>query len=59
MTKERWELLMDLDQHEELTKEEIQAGWHWCMTEWDGLLIGPGMEEFKYCSCAPVESNDQ
>jgi hypothetical protein len=32
----------------ELTKEEYNAGWHFCC-EWDGMLIGPGMPEFEEC----------
>jgi len=36
------------DDEMKLTQEEISAGWHFC-PEWDGLLIGPGMDEFDYC----------
>ena len=35
---------------QKLTKEEIEAGWHYCH-EWDGLLVGPGMEEMECCTC--------
>ena len=58
MTHQRWNKLMDLDSKEELTKDEMRAGWHYCMTEWDGLLIGPGMTEFKYCKCTPFKEED-
>lgn len=50
MESERWQALMK-DDTLPLTAEEIAAGWHFCMWGWDGLLIGPGMEEMKYCCC--------
>ena len=31
-----------------LTQEEADAGWHFC-SEWDGMLIGPGMQEYESC----------
>jgi hypothetical protein len=34
----------------ELTAEEIDAGWHWCL-DFDGLLVGPGMGEMENCTC--------
>lgn len=47
MTNRRWiQLMMELGR--KLTDEETAEGWHFC-PEWDGLLIGPGMEET--CSC--------
>lgn len=49
MTDERWIKLMQ-DDNTNLTKEEIDTGWHFCW-EFDGLLIGPGMEEMKFCKC--------
>ena len=49
MTDERWSLLMN-DDSQNLTQEEISQGWHFCMC-WDGLLIGPEMEEVKHCYC--------
>lgn len=49
MKNERWQLLMD-DDDAPLTAEEITLGWHFCC-EWDGLLVGPGMDELKYCHC--------
>lgn len=54
MTFERYNELMDTE-GSELTHDEMREGWHFCMTEWDGLLIGPGMPEYKYCKCAPYE----
>jgi hypothetical protein len=38
----------------ELSPDEIEDGWHWC-NEFDGLLVGPGMEELKYCHCEEAE----
>lgn len=33
-----------------LTKEEWEAGWHWCY-EWDGMLVGPNTHEATCCTC--------
>jgi len=33
-----------------LTKEEVKEGWHFC-SEWDQLLVGPGMPEKDACIC--------
>jgi hypothetical protein len=49
MKYKRWRELMADDGHE-LTEAEIQAGWHFCW-DWDGLLIGPGMDEMAHCNC--------
>lgn len=39
-----------------LTTEEMKAGWHFC-TEFDGLLVGPGMKsEQECCTCKLPES---
>jgi hypothetical protein len=38
------------DERPRLTPEEIAEGWHFC-NNWDGLLVGPNTEEWKYCSC--------
>lgn len=39
------------DDEMNLTPDEIADGWHFC-PEWDGLLIGPGMDEFDhFCPC--------
>lgn len=47
---ERWMDLME-SMHPELTEEEMDEGWHFCDC-WDGLLVGPGMDELDYCTCA-------
>lgn len=46
MTEERYNLLMESE--EPLTEQEIAAGWHFC-SEFDGLLVGPGMSEQEFC----------
>lgn len=48
MTPERYQQLMD--DEDPLSDEEIAEGWHFCY-DWDGLLVGPGMEETGCCSC--------
>ena len=51
MTPERYHLLSESDDPEDcLTEEEIAAGWHYCY-EFDGLLVGPGMDELECCQC--------
>jgi hypothetical protein len=49
MPRDRWSALMKGD-NLQLTQDEIMAGWHFCW-EWDGLLVGPGMDELKACTC--------
>jgi len=34
-----------------LTKEETDAGWHFCNTGWDGMLVHITEEEMEYCRC--------
>lgn len=51
MTDERWKQLMDNPDEAVLTEEEITQGWHFCYSEWDGLLVGPGMAENEMCTC--------
>lgn len=51
MTKQRYKQLTDTDDYN-LTADEIALGWHFC-NEFDGLLVGPGMDELNYCSCWP------
>jgi hypothetical protein len=34
----------------ELTKEEIEDGWHFCC-DWDGMLIHPELPEGDCCNC--------
>ena len=41
-----------------LTEEEIKQGWHFC-SHWDGLLIGPGMNELEDCICKREANNEQ
>lgn len=50
MSTERYNELMRNDASE-LTLGEIARGLHFCL-DWDGLLIGPGMDEMKSCTCA-------
>jgi hypothetical protein len=46
---QRWRELMENDDLE-LSPEELAAGWHWC-NDFDGLLVGPGMDEEQHCAC--------
>ncbi|NII73932.1 hypothetical protein FHW84_002505 [Dyella sp. SG562] len=46
----RWEALMN-DASVYLTQEEMDAGWHFCHRDWDGLLVGPSMLEWDSCTC--------
>lgn len=34
----------------ELTQEEVNEGFHYCL-EFDGLLVGPGTAEALFCHC--------
>jgi hypothetical protein len=58
MTRERWmELMHPLTESKgiELTKEEVDAGYHFC-AEWDGLLVHVDDDEFLCCcSCSWME----
>jgi hypothetical protein len=38
------------DDSKALTQAELELGWHWCY-EWDGLLVGPNMDELRCCNC--------
>ena len=53
---ERWLDLME-SMHQELTEEELEAGWHFC-PDFDYLLVGPGMAALECCSCRKENSND-
>lgn len=53
MTRERYNLLME-DDSVDLTQAEISKGYHFC-SEFDGLLVGPGMYELNHCSCWPKD----
>ena len=48
MNRERYIELNSTGQ--DLSPEEWDQGWHWCV-EWDGLLVGPNTEEALVCSC--------
>ena len=48
MTNERWTELERTGKG--LTKEEKDAGFHWCY-DWDLMLVGPDMEAWKACTC--------
>ncbi len=39
---------------EQLTKEEIVQGFHFC-PDWDGMLVEPGAPEFGCCLCGIKE----
>ena len=54
MTPERYDAVFA--EESELTPEEAAIGWHFC-EEFDGLLIGPGMDEMKVCYCLDHWSN--
>jgi len=49
MTRNRWAEFWNNDDAQ-LTDAEIAEGWHFCW-EWDGLLVGPGMDELDCCHC--------
>lgn len=54
MTYERYyELERDLNL--KLTAEEVEAGWHFCNAEWDGMLIHESWPEAECCSCLKEE----
>lgn len=55
MTTERWlELQESKDPHIRISDAELAEGWHWC-AEFDGLLVGPGMSELRFCKCLPKD----
>jgi hypothetical protein len=53
MDEARYQFLMS-DGDDQLSEEEIAAGWHFCW-DWDGLLIGPGMGELEFCLCKSID----
>lgn len=53
MTNQRWKELNDAADPR-LTADEVIEGWHFCL-EFDGLLVGPGSSELKFCKCWPDE----
>ena len=57
MSEDRWmELMKPFEEGDGImmSKEEIDAGWHWC-NDWDGLLIHVDDDEFKACECSWME----
>lgn len=55
MNRQRWEELSNNDDRE-ISLEEWKLGWHWC-SEFDGLLVGPGMAELRVCKCDNPHAN--
>lgn len=53
MSDSRWNMLMNSGPTPPLTEREIAHGWHFC-NDWDLLLVGPGMEEQKCCTCENI-----
>lgn len=53
MTDARWKQLSESDDWQ-LDPAEIALGQHWC-NEFDGLLVGPGMDALHSCTCWPKE----
>lgn len=52
--------LIDLNEQGDeaaLTSQEQAAGWHFCHTAWDGLLISPVDVEYKFCTCSHAQSH--
>lgn len=58
MTREHWIELMN-DPEARLTQVEMDHGYHWCLGGWDGLLIGPPDEEWRFCECGAREAYEQ
>jgi hypothetical protein len=52
MTDQRYDELMS-DKNVELTDAEFADGWHFCF-DWDGQLVGPGMQSMQFCRCKGV-----
>ncbi len=57
MKRSRWLELMK-DQSLEVTRKEFDQGWHFCW-DWDGLLVGPGMGEWDFCTCHPLKKDGE
>ena len=61
MTKERINALkansIDSSPVDDLTDEEYDQGFHFCW-DWDGLFITPDSDEFKCCTCHPLNNKD-
>ena len=52
MSVARYDWLMEQADDAALDPGETAAGWHFCTTAWDGLLIHPVDVEYKFCTCA-------
>lgn len=50
MNLARYEELSEGPDPQQLTEEEMKEGWHFC-ADWDYLLVGVEMPEYKYCTC--------
>jgi len=51
MTNERFKILSNHNITASLTTDEIIAGWHFCNTGWDGMLVHISEEEMEQCRC--------
>jgi len=52
MTYERYELLSNPSFTGFMSEEESDAGWHFCNTGWDGMLIHLTDDEIEFCECS-------
>jgi hypothetical protein len=59
MTHERFSLLSDPKFTGSLTEEEMAAGWHFCNTGWDGMLVHITEEEMEFCMCNIAVDEDK
>lgn len=57
MNKYRYRSLIYEGAPAKLTDEEVEAGWHFCNSEWDGALIHKTWPEFEACTCADKDSS--
>ena len=57
MSLERLIALNEKGDEAALTPGEVGAGWHFCHTGWDGLLISPVDAEYKFCACPHTQSH--
>ncbi len=53
ISSDRYKYIMNHQTQIVMTKEEIEAGYHFC-PEWDYLLIGLGMPESECCTCEVI-----
>lgn len=57
MTRGRHRFL-EFNLEEKLTKEEVADGWHFCNSEWDGMLIHITSPEFEGCKCDGIKGKN-